>query len=298
MTGLIDLGAVRGQDSHESHWMRGDTVSMMASDAISHLQQLSRLDDDEFAQIDPLLMNLVVAKGIPALAHLDIVAYQRLADQWAAEVGRCAAEDEPMFRRSPGNWKNDLAFFRLGVLCWYVDEVLDIHYREDQRELKSVACTDANDLFLNGVIDSRRGTCANMAALHVALGWRLGWPISLACAGWHLLCRYDDGQRIHNIEATNTGRGGFHSHPDEYYRQRYQVPEAAIRCGSDLTALRPRQLLGLFVGMRARHWEDIGCLDEAAGDYRLACELFPESLLMGRKAQFERRHVSSSAARR
>jgi hypothetical protein len=249
-----------------------------------HLQYLVSLADGELARIDPLLLNLVVARGIPTLAHLDIAAYQRLADQWAAEIGRCATEDEPMFRRCPGSWKSDLAFFRLGVLCWYVDEVLDIHYREDQRGLKSVAYTDPNDLFLNGVMDSRRGTCANMAALHVALGWRLGWPVSLACAGWHLICRYDDGRRTHNIEATNNGRGGFHSHPDEYYRQRYLIPEAAVQCGSDLTALRPRQLLGLFAGMRARHWEDIGRLDEAAGDYRQACTLFPESVLMGRKA--------------
>ncbi len=230
-------------------------------------------------------MNLLVARAVPSLAHLDIASYQRLADQWATEVGRCFAEDEPAFHRSPGDWKNDLGFFRLGVLCWYVDEVLGIHYREDQRDLQAVAYTDPCDLFLNGVMDTRRGTCGNMPALHVALGWRLGWPVALACAGWHLLCRFDDGQRTHNIEATNNGRGGFHSHPDEYYRKQYHVLEAAIRCGSDLTALRPRQLLGLFVGLRARHWQDVGRPAEAAHDYLLARDLFPNSLLMQRKAR-------------
>jgi hypothetical protein len=243
------------------------------------------MDDEPLARVDPLRMNLLVARGIPALAHLDSASYQRTADQWADDIRRCLVKDEPAFYHSPEAWKNDLAFFRLGVLCWYVDEVLGIHYREDQRDLKAVAYTDPSDLFVNGVMDTRRGTCANMAALHVALAWRLGWPVSLACAGWHLLCRYDDGQRTHNIEATNNGRGGFHSHPDDYYRQQYGVTEAAVRLGSDLTALRPRQLLGLFEGIRARHWEDVGRLDAAAQDYRLACELFPNSLLMRRKVE-------------
>src|SRR5262249_18466309 len=157
-------------------------------------------------RVDPLLMNLLIARGIPSLIGLDVAAYQRRADQWAADVTRCLAADEPAFHRAPGDWKNDLAFFRLGVLCWYVDEGLGIRYREDQRDLTAVAYTDPTDLFLNGVMDTRRGTCANMPTLHVALGWRLGWPVSLACAGWHLLCRYDDGRRTHNIEATNTGR--------------------------------------------------------------------------------------------
>ena len=251
----------------------------------SRLEDLTRLADNQLARVDPLRMNLLVAQGIPALAHLDIARYQQLADQWAAEVERGLPEAERQFHQTPGDWKHDLAFFRLGLLCWYLDEVLDIHYREDQRDLKAVAYTDPGDLFLNGVMDTRRGTCANMPTLHVALGWRLGWPVSLACAGSHLLCRYDDGQRRHNIEATNNGRSGFHSHPDDYYQQRYHIPDEAIRCGSDLTALRPRQLLGLFIGLQARHWQDVGRVEASGRDYCLAVELFPQSHLLRRKAR-------------
>jgi Transglutaminase-like superfamily len=253
-----------------------------SDDFSCRLEELIGLDHERLARVDPLLMNLVVARGV--LRHLDMASYQRQADQWAEEVRRYLVEDEPAFHRSPCDWKNDLAFFRLGVMCWYVDEVLGIRYREDQRDLKTVAYTDPSDIFLYGVMDSRRGTCGNMPALHVALGWRLGWPVSLACAGWHLLCRYDDGQRTHNIEATNNGRGGFHSHPDDYYRQEYHLPAESIQCGSDLTALRPRQLLGLFVGLRARHWQDIGRRKDAGRDYRLASDLFPSNLLLRRKA--------------
>jgi len=102
-----------------------------------------------------------------------------------------------------------------------------------------------------------------MPALHVALAWRLGWPASLACAGWHVLCRYDDGTRAFNIEATKTGGGGFHAHPDAYYQERYGLTPESVRSGSCLRAPSPRELLGLFVGIRARLFHDTGGRREA-----------------------------------
>jgi hypothetical protein len=180
-------------------------------------------------------------------------------------------------------WRSELMFFRMGVLCWFVDEVLGVRYREDQVGLTAVFYDDPGDLFLHGLLETRRGTCANMPALHVALAWRLGWPASLACAGWHVLCRYDDGRRVFNIEATNTGKGGFHAHPDAYYRERYGLTAESVRSGSYLRALRPRELLGLFVGFRARLYQDTGRAAEALADYRLAHGLCPRHDLLRTK---------------
>ena len=39
------------------------------------LEQMLALSDEDFAKIDPLIMNLVVAQGIPSLANLDIEHY-------------------------------------------------------------------------------------------------------------------------------------------------------------------------------------------------------------------------------
>ena len=75
-----------------------------------------------------------------------------------------------------------------------------------------------------------------MPALHVALGWRLGWPVSLAWRKNHLFCRYDDGEVTHNIEATAFGRGGFRSHPNHLYRECFDLPEIAASCGSGSSA--------------------------------------------------------------
>jgi len=241
------------------------------------VRDLLAYSDEQLALIDPLEMNLAAAREIPSLSHLDIGAYKRTADTWANDVKRGLREAEQQFHDSPWSWKNDLHFFRLGYLCYYVDEVLGIRYREDQKDLTKVFYTDPSDLFLNGVMDTRRGTCANMAALHVALGWRLRWPVSLACVSSHFICRYDDGKVTHNIEATKTGGGGFHSHPDDYYLKEYRLPPKAVRCGSDLRGLTPRELLGVFVGLRGRHYEDTDRFELAEPDFLLARYLFPRS---------------------
>jgi hypothetical protein len=64
-------------------------------------------------------------------------------------------------------------------------------------------------------MDTLQGACGNLSVLHAVLGRRIGLPVSLACAGPHYICRFDDGTEIINIETTNTGNGGFSSQADE-----------------------------------------------------------------------------------
>jgi len=242
----------------------------------TYLDLLANSDTD-FAQADPLVMNLRVAKSIPSLAHLDISHYANLRDSWAEAIRRRLPRAEHHFWNSPESWKNDINFFRLGILCGFVENEAGIEYNEDQRSVTSIRYTDPSDLFLNGVMDTRRGTCANMATLHVAIGWRLGWPVSLACVKSHYVCRYDDGKVAYNIEATQSGYGGFKCDPDDFLMRQHCLPMLAIQSGSDLRALTAREMLGVFVGFRARHLRDSGRLDEAELDYLMARFLFPRS---------------------
>ena len=161
------------------------------------------------------------------------------------------------------------------MLCEYVGRDLGIRYREDQADLTAVLYTDPSDLFLNGVMDTRQGTCGNMSTLYVALGWRLGWPVSLACVRNHQVCRFDDGKVTYNIEASRTGPSGFKSPPDEFYIKQYDLTPKAISSGSDLRAVKPRELLGLFLAGRGRHMRDTNRRAEAETDYLLARYLYP-----------------------
>jgi len=235
------------------------------------------LPDDELAGRDLVELNLLIAKSIPYLAGLDIPKYQRQANEWAEAIGKRLRAVEHVFHQTPADWDHDIRLFRLGVMAEYLDCELGIRYVEEHRELKTVLYTDPSHLFLNGVMDTRRGTCGNMATLHVAIGRRLGWPVSLAAVKSHLVCRFDDGQVTHNIEATQTGKGGFGNPPDEYLIGQYDLPQIAVSSGSDLRALSVREMLGVFVGFRARHMRDTGRIGEAEGDYLLARRLNPTS---------------------
>jgi hypothetical protein len=277
---------------------RGTGVS-----AVNDYCELLNYTDAQFSRVDPLVMNLLVARGLPGLDSLDIVRYERMADSWAKEMLRRLPAQEEYFYRTPSNWRNDLRFFRLGMLCQYVDEVLGVRYREDHKAAQTgrppegfpsycnwalyysplLSYADPATLFLHGVMDSRRGTCANMAALLVALAWRLGWSLSLACSGSHVLARYDDGEVRYNIEATNMGGGGFSAPSDEHYIKEDGIALGDISRGSDLTALRPRQVLGLFIGLGGRYYQDTGNYAQAREEYQLALQLYPQSRFFARK---------------
>ncbi len=101
-------------------------------------RQLLACSDAELARVDPLVMNLLVARSIPGLADLDIPRYQSQADQWAEDVRRRLPAAEKVFRRTPRDWKDDVNFFRLGVLCGYLEHEAGIAYNEDQRYVTAV----------------------------------------------------------------------------------------------------------------------------------------------------------------
>jgi hypothetical protein len=249
------------------------------------LADLLAMSDEQLAAVDPLAMNLVVAKGISSLAALDISRYQKVVNEWVHDfTKRCLPHWEPFFYESPSDFRNDIEFFRLGMACQYLDLEIGIKYNADQREVTSILYTNPADLFLNGVIDTRQGTCGNMAALYVAFGWRLGWPVSLACVNSHFLCRFDNGCVTHNIEATQSGYGGFSSLTDEVLIEKKKLSPIAITSGSDLRALRPREVLGQFIGLRARHARDVGMHEgnetkvlTSEPDWLLARQLCPAS---------------------
>jgi len=220
-------------------------------------------------------LNLAVAREIPGLADLDVGRYVRIVDDWTRQFARVLPGMEAQFRRTPENWNNDIRFFRVGMLQGFLGHEIGLRYIDEQRYAAAVRYTDPGDLFLHGLIDMKRGTCGNMPVLHVAMARRMGWPVSLACAGSHQISRFDDGEVVHNIEATSTQPGSFCSDPDEVYVERFRLPARAIECGSDLRKLTAREMVGVFLGLRGRHYRDVGDMDQADLSCALSRVLFP-----------------------
>jgi len=238
--------------------------------------QLLALPDAELEKVDVIELNLAVVREIPGLEDLDTAKYQRIVDGWANQVKAALLAGEMAFRQSPEKWKNDVRFFRLGQVAGYLDQEVGIAYIAEQKRAEQVRYTDPGDLFLHGLIDTNQGTCGNMPTLHVAIGRRLGWPVSLAAVASHAVCRYDDGQVAYNIEATRTDAGGtFSAGTDEEYLEEFNLPRRAVTSGSDLHGMTARQMFGYFIAMRARHFADTGRMDLADRDYALARALLP-----------------------
>jgi hypothetical protein len=242
---------------------------------IRSIWQLLALDDSSLEKVDVVVLNLVVAKEIPALADLDIARYVRTVDDWTRQFRQVLPGMEQQFRKTPSRWKNDIRFFRVGMLMGFLGHEIGLRYIEEQKHGAKVSYTNPGDLFLNGLIDTKQGTCGNMPALHAAMARRMGWSVSLACADSHFISRFDDGQVVHNIEATSTHPGSFAEGSDEDYIKRFALPEKAIECGSDLRKLSAREMVGAFLSLRGRHYTDTRRPLEADSSFALARALLP-----------------------
>lgn len=240
--------------------------------------QLMALADAELEKVDIVEMSVAVAREIPGLEDLDYEHYKKIVDGWTDEFRRWMPAAEVSFRKSPQVWRNDINFFRLGLVATYLTRERGIRYDEkysqEQKAGKNSKYEDPGAVLLHGLIDTLRGTCANMPVLHVVIGRRLGWPVSLASVGPHYVCRYDDGKVHYNIEATYTGLG-FVCDSDEDYMKKDRLPRRAITSGSDFRSLSGREMLGVFVALRARYYWDTKQYDAADRDYVLARVLYP-----------------------
>lgn len=252
------------------------TITNVLNGQSRSVWQLLDLSDEDMDKVDVVEMNLAVARGIPGLENLSVPKFKQIVDGWAHQIELSLPVSELEFKKTPESWENDIRLFRLGVAASFLNDHVGIDYIDEQKTAKAVRYTDPSDLFLHGLIDRKRGTCGNMPALHVAIGRRLGWQVSLAAVRSHSVCRFDDGNVIYNVEATKADSVGmFAIGSDNDYISRYNLPDEAIACGSDLNSMTGRQMLGYFIALRARHFADTEQWERADQDYALARSLFP-----------------------
>ena len=90
-------------------------------DSQTSVIDLIRLSPIELAAVDPIAMNLIVAKGLPQFTDIDIAAFQDQVWQWAGDLQRrCRPAWEREFHATPQDWDDDLCLFRLGMVCQYL----------------------------------------------------------------------------------------------------------------------------------------------------------------------------------
>jgi hypothetical protein len=244
---------------------------------------LAAMPDAELEKLDPLVMNLIVARGLPGLATLEIPSYVATVDDWARQIDEGNRRLEPISKHDPTYLVSREFWMAGGMAVALAGPRFGIRYTSTGLDDR-----DPAQHFVHGVIDNRMGTCASMPVLHMAIGFRLGWPLKAVVSADHMWSRWDDGKPKEkggirfNLEATNSKSdgswGSFNSPSDEEYASWLHTPRRVIENGSDFTSLTARQTLGVFLQSRAGVWVARDCPDRAISDARLAVACFPKNV--------------------
>ena len=256
----------------------------------SHLRptsfaELIALPEAELAKVDIALMNLLCAEGLPGAENLDVQADLKMLDQWAEAVQTAEREYSPQYFKNPDRYDRSYSKFKAVNLALTLKQDLGCGYNMDlvtsgaMADIRSTRFyRDSKDIFLHGFTERRKGSCASLPVLTVAVGRRCGYPLVLVTSKGHLFCRWDDGKEQFNLE---TAAQGVDSKPDSYYRQwphPFDQEEAQVE--KYLKSLNPSEELGVMAQTRAACLQENQRLGEAAQAYEVALRSFPESKLL------------------
>ncbi len=246
--------------------IRGEPAANRSPGLYPTVDQLMGLSDEELGRVDPVVVNLAVARGIPKFANLDVEHYVHAIDAWAREIKHDIERHHCRFEQNPAEFDHSEARYKIDWLISDIYTIFNIDY-----DVLDIDFSEPSNLFLNGIVDRKLGTCISLPMLHVALGWRLGMPIKPVAVPTHVFARWDDGHERINIEATGYGD----TLPDSRYEELYFVSSRAKERRAELASLTPRQTLALLLLARASYWQAVGNQQQRVADALRANILFP-----------------------
>jgi len=219
----------------------------------------SGFTDKELARYDVAYLNLLVAEGLPGSESIDIKAALNQLDYWADLVRVNTEHWLRSFRPTPEvPTEGHLRMVAMATALWR-----DIGIRISPKRMdNALNYTDSQDNFLHGILNGNGGTCASLPMAYLAIGRRLGYPLSLVPTRNHLFVRWNgsDGKPF-NVECAC---GGFRSDDDEHYRT-WPFPFAVDERNDPfwLHNISPRGEMAIHLAQRSHCLMDHLQLDEA-----------------------------------
>lgn len=160
--------------------------------------------------------------------------------------------------------------------CGYNQTLIDSGAMDDRQSTRFFR--DSSDIFINGLIEKSKGSCASLPVLMVALGRRCNYPLYLVGCGGHVFARWDDATERINLEITNTGVS---SHDDEYYKKWPRpISEKEAMEERQLKNYTGKEMLGIFSSLRAACLKEHRRYREAKECEEIALRFFPESRIL------------------
>ena len=187
----------------------------------SGVQEILALPEEK---IDIGLAALTFAKEV--YPNIDIQAYSKKIDALASEVKAVIN----------GNPDPDFAIRAMNTVL-YRREGFRYDKAEDNRGTR-------DNFFLNGILDTKKGTCISMPMLWMAVAQRVGLPVYPVHSPEHTFLRFKDKQlKDSNIEATSGGG----SPSDEQYIRDFHITPTAVASGGYMRTLSYREYLAELV---------------------------------------------------
>jgi hypothetical protein len=234
-----------------------------ATDAERELEKMLRGKDED---IDLVLANWLIAADIPQFADMTREAYFAQLDAMTKQVRMEMARMQKVAEgrgQNPGD-----PDVRCAIFCNAVIK-LRFGYREEFRghdvapaRLKALY-SDANNIFLAGLLRTRRGSCVSMPLVYLVIGRRFGFPVYLVAVGKHYFIRWEEPGYRMNIETTQVDKVWVTDDDLAYVEEEGLTPEQVS--GSELRSLTNREVIGTLFFARQGHLttrnETQACMD-------------------------------------
>jgi tetratricopeptide (TPR) repeat protein len=126
------------------------------------------------------------------------------------------------------------------------------------------------DLFLNSVLDNKKGYCLSLSVLYLSIAERLELPVYGVVVPGHFFVRYADKDSSFNIETTQKGA----SPPDEHYIKEFKVPQDKQQAVY-LRNLGKKETIGCFFNNLANVYFDLNDIENAYYYQQRAVDINP-----------------------
>ena len=215
------------------------------------IDQLYKLPEE---RIDIGIASLKLAKEVQP--DIDIASYSAMIDDMvkgAREITKGSTDPD----------------YRIRALNTYLFMRLRIEY-----DLSDPQARKPQNRWLNGMLDTKRGSCVTMPLLYLAVAQRLGYPVYPVNIPLHTFLRYVDPRlKKQNIEAT--GGGGYV--PNGEYIEVFRISKRAMDSGAYLRTMTYREFLGDLIAQNGVYWGMRGDYEKAARYLEKAINMNPRS---------------------
>ena len=231
------------------------TSSQAASAEVAHLSdvELERLAGLSEEEINIGQVALILATEV--FPGLDVNTYSAQLDSLTKGIQEL----------TKGSTDPD---YRIRAMNTYLYKRRGFHY-----DFEDMLGEQLKNRYLNGILDTKSGSCTTMPLLYLALAQRLSYPIYPVAAPQHLFCRYRLPGGTHlNIEAT---AGGWSS--DEHYIRELEIPAQGLKSGAYMETITYRQLLGDLITENGSLWARQGDFVRAIRYFTIGLQLNPKA---------------------